>query len=75
LPADQWDVSPSLSFIANKLNILNFILGGFACWGMILIIYTFVSSAIKRTYYMLGYWIVGFLYLANGQNDAKAIPS
>jgi hypothetical protein len=42
---------------------------------MILIIYTFVASAVKRTYYILGYWIIGFFYIANGQNDAKSVPN
>jgi hypothetical protein len=38
---------------------------------MILVIYSFTASAIKRTYYVIGYWMVGFFYLANGVNDSQ----
>jgi len=70
---NNWDHLPKIGGkILGNISILQFVLGTFACWGMILIMYNFTSSAIKRTYYLIGYWLLGFYYLAGGTKGANA---
>jgi len=70
---NNWDQIPKIKGkILGNWSILQFILGVFACWGMILIMYNFTSSAIKRTYYLIGYWLLGFYYLAGGTKGESA---
>ncbi|GMO13885.1 MAG: hypothetical protein Ta2E_03770 [Mycoplasmoidaceae bacterium] len=72
--ANNWKEQPGLwsGSVLGSMNALQYVAGGFACWGMILVMYGFTSSAIKRTYYMIGYWIIGFFYLSNGEKNPDA---
>lgn len=48
---------------------LRLVIGGFCCYGLASVMFTYTQSAIRRTFYIIGYWLFGFLFIAQGINS------
>ncbi|MDR2847097.1 MAG: hypothetical protein LBV22_02015 [Mycoplasmataceae bacterium] len=68
----NWNAQRNDHFVDNA-KPLQWVFGVFSVFGMILIIYTYTTAAIKRTFYLINYWVLGFIYLANGINNEQAV--
>lgn len=70
---NNWQKFPEIfgSSSASEMTVPQYILGGYACFGSLLIIYQYLQATVSRSFYIVTYWVMGWLYLANGIKDPK----
>lgn len=58
-----------------RANFVQWIFGVLSIFGMFMIMWNYTSAAMKRTFYLVAYWMVGFLYLSYGITNEQGIKS
>jgi len=56
---------------SKKANVLQWVFGIFSTWYMIIVVYTYTAESIKTIFFVIGYWVIGFVYLGTGIRNEK----
>jgi hypothetical protein len=61
--------------MSENFNPIQWLVGALLLYGMVIMVYQFVNATIKRNFYIICSWLIGWFYLANGiksGSEAKA---
>lgn len=74
--SDNWNDSNGSSYMVNvQSNLVHWVVAVLFVFGLVLIVYTYMFAAAKRSFYLLFYWILGFIYIGNGITNEKAVKT